>query len=98
MDGEVGRFELWSAAEVERELRHGDRFRPSQRLVFADFLIRHGHIHPDSEPDYHEILCALHQPHVTLYPTRPPHLPLPLWCSEMEGVDAPEPNTKRHKA
>jgi len=67
VDGEVQRFELWSAAEIEAEVRSGERLRPAMRLVMADFLIRHGVIDPDSEGrDYLELQRAMKQPRLVL--------------------------------
>ena len=43
------------------EVREGELLRPAMRLVMADFLIRHGAITPDNEPDYERIILAMHQ-------------------------------------
>jgi len=64
VDGEVAQFELCSAKTLEQEVRHGNRLRPAMILVVTDFLIRHGVITPDNEPDYAKILSAMHQPRI----------------------------------
>ncbi len=61
VDGEVAAFELCSAKQLEYEVRHGDRLRPAMILVVTDFLIRHGVITADNEPDYAQILSAMHR-------------------------------------
>mmetsp|Transcript_18293 Transcript_18293/g.25785 ORF Transcript_18293/g.25785 Transcript_18293/m.25785 type:complete len:325 (-) Transcript_18293:698-1672(-) len=66
-DGEVALFELWSAEKLENEVRHGSRLRPAMRLVAADFLMRHGFITPDSEPDYAKIQNAIHKERLLLW-------------------------------
>ena len=60
-DGEVAQFELCSAEQLEHDVREGSRLRPAMILVVTDFLIRHGIIAPDKEPDYANILAAMHQ-------------------------------------
>eukprot|EP00536_Pseudo-nitzschia_multiseries_P009014 jgi/Psemu1/306243/fgenesh1_kg.244_\ len=65
-DGEVAEFKLFSAEELEYEVRCGNRLRPAMILVVADFLIRHGVITPDNETDYAEILASMHQKRLVL--------------------------------
>ena len=65
-DGEVQMFELWDTETLLHELKQGDRLRPAMRLVVADFLIRHGIITPDNEPQLAEIQAAMHQKRLTL--------------------------------
>jgi len=65
-DGEVAVFELCSANQLEYEVRHGDRLRPAMILVVTDFLIRHGVITPDNEPDYTQIILAMHRERLVL--------------------------------
>lgn len=60
-DGEVAQFELCSTEQLEYDVREGTRLRPAMILVVTDFLIRHGIITPDKEPDYANILAAMHQ-------------------------------------
>ncbi|KAF8321469.1 NUDIX hydrolase domain-like protein [Cantharellus anzutake] len=59
LDGEVERFELLSVDDVLDKLRKG-LFPPTCALVFIDFFIRHGHITPESEPNFVEILTRMH--------------------------------------
>lgn len=65
-DGEVAAFELCSAEQLEYEVRHGDRLRPAMILVISEFLIRHGIITADNEPDYSQILSAMHRERLLL--------------------------------
>jgi hypothetical protein len=58
-DGELQGFELMPVAEVIRLVRDTDEFKFNVNLVIIDFLIRHGLILPDSEPDYVELVCGL---------------------------------------
>jgi isopentenyldiphosphate isomerase len=67
VDGEVAKFELWNAATLMEEVQSGSRLRPAMRLVIADFLIRHGIITPDTEPDYSQIQAALHRDRLVLW-------------------------------
>jgi len=67
-DGEVQMFELWDTETLLHELKEGDRLRPAMRLVVTDFLIRHGIITPDNEPQLAEIQAAMHQERLTLAP------------------------------
>uniref|UniRef100_A0A7S4WGM8 Nudix hydrolase domain-containing protein n=1 Tax=Ditylum brightwellii TaxID=49249 RepID=A0A7S4WGM8_9STRA len=60
-DGEVDKFERWSVETLESEVRQGERLRPAMRLVATDFLIRHGVITPDREPQLVKIQSAMHQ-------------------------------------
>lgn len=71
-DGEVTAFELCSSEQLEYEVRHGDRLRPAMILVVTDFLIRHGVITPDNEPDYAQILGAMHRERLVLEYSKPP--------------------------
>lgn len=65
-DGEVAGFERWDMQRVEAEVREGELLRPAMRLVMADFLMRHGVITPDSEPDYVSIQRVMHQDRLVL--------------------------------
>lgn len=51
-DGEVERFELWPLDRVLQTVRNTDDFKFNVALVATDFLMRHGYIEPDNEPDY----------------------------------------------
>eukprot|EP00563_Minutocellus_polymorphus_P012627 CAMPEP_0181067156 /NCGR_PEP_ID=MMETSP1070-20121207/25720_1 /TAXON_ID=265543 /ORGANISM="Minutocellus polymorphus, Strain NH13" /LENGTH=336 /DNA_ID=CAMNT_0023147791 /DNA_START=75 /DNA_END=1081 /DNA_ORIENTATION=+ len=64
-DGEVQRFEVWDADQLLQEVKEGNRLRPAMRLVVTDFLIRHGIITPDKEPQLSEIQAAMHRERLT---------------------------------
>jgi isopentenyldiphosphate isomerase len=66
-DGEVERFELWNVQRLQEEVRHGNHLRPAIRLVVTDFLLRHGILTPDTEPDYVELQAAMHKEQVFLW-------------------------------
>tara|TARA_B110001452_G_C15196591_1_gene415320 strand:- start:269 stop:1198 length:930 start_codon:yes stop_codon:yes gene_type:complete len=68
-DGEVARFERWDMARLETEVREGELLRPAMNLVMTDFLLRHGVITPDNEPDYEQLILAMHQPRLVLAPS-----------------------------
>ncbi|KZT08146.1 uncharacterized protein LAESUDRAFT_742583 [Laetiporus sulphureus 93-53] len=59
LDGEVESFELLSLGEVVTRIRAA-LFKPNTALVLLDFMIRHGYLTPDEEPDYQEIVTRLH--------------------------------------
>uniref|UniRef100_A0A7S2XRZ1 Uncharacterized protein n=1 Tax=Attheya septentrionalis TaxID=420275 RepID=A0A7S2XRZ1_9STRA len=59
VDGEVAQFRLWTASELEQEVRYGNNLRPAMRLVITDFLMRHGIITPDTESNYTQIRNAM---------------------------------------
>ncbi|KAM9880793.1 thiamine pyrophosphokinase-related protein [Verticillium dahliae] len=59
-DGEVAGFELCGIEEVQHQLAHG-KFKPNCALVVIDFLIRHGILTRDNEPDFNEIKLRLHR-------------------------------------
>ncbi|KAH6626155.1 thiamine pyrophosphokinase-related protein-like protein [Chaetomium sp. MPI-SDFR-AT-0129] len=59
-DGSVEAFELLTVSEVKRALSRKE-FKPNSALVLIDFLIRHGQITPEDEPDYQDILLRLHR-------------------------------------
>ncbi|OKH87944.1 NUDIX hydrolase family protein [Thalassospira sp. TSL5-1] len=61
VDGEVSHFELLPIAEVADIVRNGFDFKFNCALVIIDFLIRHGMITPDNEPDYAELSIGLHR-------------------------------------
>jgi 8-oxo-dGTP pyrophosphatase MutT (NUDIX family) len=50
-DGEVDEFKLMDAADIIAALKN-DEFCPSAGLVMIDFLIRHGVLTPENEPNY----------------------------------------------
>ena len=57
-DGEVLNFNLMSTDMVLDKLKKGE-FTSNATIVMLDFLIRHGIITPESEPDYVEICLSL---------------------------------------
>ncbi|XP_078595539.1 uncharacterized protein LOC144872827 [Branchiostoma floridae x Branchiostoma japonicum] len=59
-DGEVSEFYLWDMDKVKEQIAQPD-FKPNCAMVVLDFLIRHGHIHPDQEPRYLQFLENLHK-------------------------------------
>jgi hypothetical protein len=60
-DGEISGFTLMPADEIAARVRDGDDFKFNVNLVIIDFLIRHGLLSPDLEPDYAEIVAGLRQ-------------------------------------
>lgn len=58
-DGEVDSFKLETIDSVIEKM-HGGLFKPNCALVLLDFLIRHGHITPENEPNYLDIVTRLH--------------------------------------
>eukprot|EP00835_Amoeboradix_gromovi_P004057 NODE_296_length_11478_cov_0.345197.p4 type:complete len:283 gc:universal NODE_296_length_11478_cov_0.345197:1131-283(-) len=60
-DGEVDSFQLLSLVEI-RMLILENKFKPNCALVIVDFMIRHGFIDPDEEPDYEKIVLSLRRP------------------------------------
>lgn len=59
-DSEVEDFRLWSVDEVKESLKGGE-WKPNCAVVIIDFLIRHGIITPENEPDYLEIVARMHR-------------------------------------
>ncbi|NKB60350.1 MAG: DUF4743 domain-containing protein [Alphaproteobacteria bacterium] len=60
-DGEIDRFELWPVEEVAARIRDSFDFKFNCNLVIIDFLVRHGYITPENEPDYMAIVLGLRQ-------------------------------------
>ena len=58
-DGEVGEFMLWPIEKVAEVVRDTFEFKFNCNLVIIDFLIRHGVLDPDSEPNYAAICLCL---------------------------------------
>ena len=58
-DGEVESFELMPVEQVAEIVRERSEFKFNCNLVIIDFLIRHGIINPDTEPDYEDIVRGL---------------------------------------
>ena len=59
MDGEVERFHLWPIAQVAEIVRDSFEFKFNCNLVVIDFLLRHGVLDPDAEPDYAALVHGL---------------------------------------
>ncbi|KAK0278415.1 hypothetical protein LTR35_009154 [Friedmanniomyces endolithicus] len=59
-DGSVEAFELMTVAQVIHALSNKE-FKANSALVMLDFLIRHGAIKPEDEPDYTEICSRMHR-------------------------------------
>nr|XP_019048450.1 hypothetical protein I302_02222 [Kwoniella bestiolae CBS 10118]OCF27380.1 hypothetical protein I302_02222 [Kwoniella bestiolae CBS 10118] len=59
-DEEVESFQLLSIPEVISALKQNE-FKPTSAVVTIDFLIRHGFITPENEPNYSEILRRIHR-------------------------------------
>jgi len=62
MDGEIDAFELWPIEEVAERVRDSFDFKFNCNLAIIDFLIRHGILTPENEPDYVEIVLGLRRP------------------------------------
>lgn len=60
VEGDIEGFTWMTVPEVEAALRQGE-FKPSCAMVMLDFLVRHGLITAENEPDYHEIVSRLHR-------------------------------------
>ncbi|MCC7167687.1 MAG: DUF4743 domain-containing protein [Rhodospirillales bacterium] len=60
-DGEVESFELMPIDAVKKTLRETFDFKFNVPLVLLDFLIRHGQLLPDEEPDYLRLQAGLRQ-------------------------------------
>lgn len=61
-DGEVESFALWCLEDVAASVRNTTDWKFNVPLVIVDFLIRLGHLTPDNEPDYLEIIDRLRPP------------------------------------
>ncbi|OSQ28810.1 NUDIX hydrolase family protein [Thalassospira sp. MCCC 1A03138] len=60
-DGEVEQFELMPLADVAEIVRSSFDFKFNCALVIIDFLIRHGFLTADNEPDYSQLTTGLHR-------------------------------------
>ncbi|MCR6629731.1 MAG: DUF4743 domain-containing protein [Magnetospirillum sp.] len=58
-DGEIESFRHMDLDEVAARVRDTDDFKFNVNLVLIDFLIRHGHLCPDGEPDYLDLVHGL---------------------------------------
>lgn len=59
-DGSVKAFELLTVPKIKQALRER-KFKPSSGLIMLDFLIRHGQITAEEDPDYKEIWARSHR-------------------------------------
>lgn len=59
-DSEVECFSLYTVDEVLYALKRG-QFKPNSAIVIVEFLIQHGILNVENEPDYTEILSHLHR-------------------------------------
>lgn len=66
-DDEVEGFNLFTLHETITAIKNM-KFKPNCALVVVDFLIRHGYITPENEPNYMEIVCKIHR--LLPFPTR----------------------------
>ncbi|XP_068120416.1 uncharacterized protein [Hyperolius riggenbachi] len=60
-DGEVQEFRLWPLDKVKDAIAT-EEFKPNCTLVILDFLLRRGHIQPDTEKFYTKFVEKLHSP------------------------------------
>ncbi|KAI5969399.1 hypothetical protein CANMA_001466 [Candida margitis] len=58
-DGEAEDFQLMAIDEVLQRVKNRE-FKPNCGLIIIDFLIRHGYITAEDEPDYLEIVSRCH--------------------------------------
>lgn len=58
-DGELTRFDLWRAEAAMERVRDSDDFKFNVSVVMIDFFLRHGLLHPDTQPDYLDIVAGL---------------------------------------
>jgi 8-oxo-dGTP pyrophosphatase MutT (NUDIX family) len=58
-DGEISHFTLMDVEEVTERVRSTDDFKFNVNLVIIDFLIRHGILTAENEPDYMELVTGL---------------------------------------
>lgn len=59
-DGEVDSFNIFTLQQVVTTLQNAE-FKPNCALVMVDFLVRHGYITPENEPNYLEIVSRMHR-------------------------------------
>ncbi|KAG8158982.1 hypothetical protein KVR01_011425 [Diaporthe batatas] len=61
-DGEIGELNLMTVDEVQ-EAMSNDEFKLSCNMTYLAFLIRHGYINAENEPELPEICARLHRRH-----------------------------------
>ncbi|CDO92183.1 unnamed protein product [Kluyveromyces dobzhanskii CBS 2104] len=59
-DDEVEQFGIYTLQEVIYSIKKGE-FKPNCALILVEFLIRHGYITPENEPNYTEIVSRMHR-------------------------------------
>ncbi|CAB4004276.1 nudix hydrolase 24, chloroplastic-like [Paramuricea clavata] len=59
-DGEVEEFYCWPIEKVKEKIVSGE-FKPNCAIVILDFLIRHGIIQADTEPNFVKFLTGIHR-------------------------------------
>jgi 8-oxo-dGTP pyrophosphatase MutT (NUDIX family) len=59
-DGEMESFALHALPDLLARLKEGFVFKFNVALVLIDFMIRHGAVTPESEPDYLALVSGLH--------------------------------------
>lgn len=60
VDGEAESFTLMSINEIRDRIMRGE-FKPNCSLVLIDFMIRHGVLTVDNEPNYLQVMSHLHR-------------------------------------
>jgi hypothetical protein len=55
-------YSLMALSDLLVRLRAGFSFKFNVALVLIDFMIRHGFLRPDDEPDYLALIEGLHTP------------------------------------
>ena len=61
-DDEIESFRLMEFDEIVERVRTSYDFKFNVSLVLIDFLIRVGHLTPENEPDYLDLVAGLHTP------------------------------------
>ena len=51
---------MWPVKQVVEALHNGE-FKPNCGLILVDFLVRHGFVTPENEPNYVEISWRMHR-------------------------------------
>jgi len=59
-DGEVESFEMCTLDDILDKMQAG-KFTPNSGAVIIDFMIRHGYLTAENEPNYLEIITRLHR-------------------------------------
>ncbi|KZT50785.1 hypothetical protein CALCODRAFT_525823 [Calocera cornea HHB12733] len=59
-DGEVESFEMCNLDDILEKM-HAGKFKPNCGAVIIDFMIRHGYLTAENEPNYLEIITRLHR-------------------------------------